>query len=96
MSLTIIPAIELLPTIALSFGAAFTNCTSLIQCSFYTINSTTAFTNCKLGKDALVEIFNNLGIATAKTITITGNPGASLLTAADRLIATNKGWTIVG
>ena len=53
-----------------------------------------SFASCKLNRAALVAIFNGLGSAAA-TITITGNWGIADLTAADRLIATNKGWTIV-
>jgi hypothetical protein len=55
-----------------------------------------SFASCNLSRSALVEIFNNLATVTGQTITITGNPGASLLTADDRSIATNKGWTISG
>lgn len=51
----------------------------------------------KLGQAQLVEIFNNLGTASgSQTITISGNPGASLLTSGERAIATGKGWTISG
>jgi surface protein len=55
--------------------------------------------NCQLSQTALVEVFNNLvdrTATTSATITITGNWGANALTAAERLIATNKNWTIVG
>lgn len=51
--------------------------------------------NYMLGKDALVQIFNALPTS-ANTITITNCRGASALSAGDRLIATTKGWTIVG
>jgi hypothetical protein len=50
----------------------------------------------KLGQAALVDLFNDLPTITSKTIDITANPGASLLTPAERAIATGKGWTIVG
>jgi hypothetical protein len=62
-------------------------------------NRTVALLNCQLSKDALVEIFTNLTNRTATTsatIDITGNWGASALTASDRLIATNKNWVITG
>jgi len=49
-----------------------------------------------LGQSALVDLFNDLPTLTSKTINITGCPGSSLLTAAERLIATNKGWSITG
>ena len=50
----------------------------------------------KLGQAALVQVFNDLPTITAKTIDITSNPGAALLTGPERAIATGKGWTIVG
>jgi len=43
---------------------------------------------------AIVAVFNSLPTVTGKTITLTGLPGLAGLTAADRLIATNKGWTV--
>lgn len=52
--------------------------------------------NNALGPLALEETFTSLGTAAAKTITITGNWGAALLTQAQRDIAINKGWSIVG
>jgi surface protein len=55
--------------------------------------------NCKLSKDAIVEIFTNLRnrtLTTSANINITGNWGASALSASDRLIATAKNWTITG
>jgi hypothetical protein len=50
----------------------------------------------KLGQAALVQVFNDLPTISSKTIDITANPGAALLTAPERAIATGKGWTIVG
>lgn len=49
-----------------------------------------------LGKEALVNLFTVLPTVASKVINITGAAGAALLTAEDRLIATNKGWTITG
>jgi hypothetical protein len=57
------------------------------------------FTNCQLSRDAIVEIFTNLtdrSATTSANINITANWGASELSAADRLIATSKNWTITG
>ena len=45
---------------------------------------------------ALVEIFNNLPTKTGQTLYIANNPGAALLSVAERKIATNKGWTLSG
>jgi hypothetical protein len=50
----------------------------------------------RLGAVELVEIFNNLATVVGQTITISGNWGASLLTAPERAIATGKGWVLVG
>ena len=80
----------------------FTNfangCNSLNRITM-SFNRTVSLVNCQLSKDALVEIFTNLVNRTATTsanIDITGNWGASALTASDRLIATNKNWVITG
>ena len=73
-------------------------CNSLDRCTTIFRNSV-GLQNCQLSKDALVEIFTNLTdrtSTTSATIDITGNWGASALTSADRLIATNKNWTITG
>jgi hypothetical protein len=57
---------------------------------------TVLFANCQLSRDAIVEIFNNLATVTPpQTITITGNWGVTALSAADLLIATSKGWTVI-
>ena len=50
----------------------------------------------QLGQAALVQVFNDLPTLVGKTINITANPGAALLTAGERAIATGKGWTIIG
>jgi len=52
-----------------------------------------------LSTAALVTLFNDIaaqGIVVSKTINITSATGAAGLTAADRLILTSKGWTIIG
>jgi len=56
------------------------------------------YSNCALSAPALVNIFNGLAtvVASSQTITITGNWGASILTAGERAIATGKGWLITG
>lgn len=96
-SLNFIPAF-----ITTAVTSDFTNfasgCNSLnrILMSF---NQTVVLQNCQLSKDALVEVFTNLvdrTATTSATIDITGNWGASALTSADRLIATNKNWVITG
>ena len=75
-----------------------TGCNSLDRCTTIFRNSV-GLQYCQLSKDALVEIFTNLTdrtSTTSATIDITGNWGATALTSADRLIATNKNYTITG
>ena len=77
----------------------FANGSNSLNRILMSFNRTVALQNCQLSKDALVEIFTNLTNRTAKTsatIDITGNWGASALTPADRLIATDKNWVITG
>lgn len=48
-----------------------------------------------LDATALIALFNSLGTASgAQTLTVSSNPGWANLTAADKLIATNKGFTL--
>jgi hypothetical protein len=96
-SLNFIPAF-ITTAVTTDFTTFANGCNSLnrILMSF---NRTVALQNCQLSKDALVEIFTNLTNRTATTsanIDITGNWGASALTSADRLIATNKNYIIIG
>ena len=96
-SLNFIPAYTT-TAVTTDFTSFANDCNSLnrILMSF---NRTVALKNCQLSKDALVEIFTNLTNRTATTsatIDITGNWGASALTSADRLIATNKNYVITG
>jgi surface protein len=54
-----------------------------------------ALTQCSLSRKALVSLFNSLPtVTTQRNIDLTGNPGVSELTDADKLIATNKNWTL--
>ena len=78
---------------------AFANNSNSLNQILMNFNRTVALQNCQLSRDALVEIFTNLTNRTSAdraTIDITGNWGASALTSADRLIATNKNWVIIG
>lgn len=91
-----IPAYNL-ASVTLASANMFSNNLSLIQSNITGMRYTHSYLNCKLSRTELVNIFNNLGTAVgAQTITITGNYGASSLTAGERAIATGKGWTIVG
>ena len=85
-------------TLVTNFTTFASACYSLDRCTTIFRNSV-GIQNCQLSKDALVEIFTNLidrTATTSATIDITGNWGATALTSADRLIATNKNWTIIG
>lgn len=74
---------------------AFT-CIQLRWSDVYGIVVSHSYNNCKLSREAIVNIFNNLGTATGSpTITMTNNPGSGDLTPTDIAIATGKGWTVV-
>ena len=95
-------SLNFIPNFNTALVTNFTNfangCSSLDRCTTIFRNSV-GLQNCQLSKDALVEIFTNLidrTSTTSATIDITGNWGATALTSADRLIATNKNWTITG
>jgi len=80
------------------FGGFTQGCPSVdrIQIAFA---RTVTISSCQLSRTALVEIFNNLvnrSATTSATINISGNWGASALTAGERAIATGKNWVIVG
>ena len=90
------PAIT--PTAGQDFGGIGQNCTSLDRCEMIFSRNVT-ITNAQLSRTALVEVFNNLvsrTSTTSATINITGNWGASALTAGERAIATDKNWVITG
>jgi hypothetical protein len=55
------------------------------------------YTECKLSRNAIVNIFNYLSRVTSgsQTVTVTRNPGTSELTGADIAIANGKGWNVV-
>ena len=96
-SLNFIPAF--ITTAVTTDFTTFANACNSINRILMSFNRTVALQNCQLSKDALVEIFTNLTNRTATTsatIDITGNWGASALTSANRLIATNKNYVITG
>jgi len=54
-----------------------------------------SLSGCSLGHKALVDLFNSLPtITSSKALTLTGNPGVSELTDAEKAIATGKNWTL--
>jgi hypothetical protein len=77
-----------------NLGYMFGYCYSLSSGALSGTSLTISYSNCRLSRQALVDIFNGLATVTRATITITGNWGAADLTTEDRAIATNKGWTI--
>ncbi len=79
-----------------NFSYMFYYCYSLSTGTLSGTSATISYSNCRLSRQALVDIFNGLATVTGQTITITSNWGAAELTEADRAIATDKGWTITG
>ena len=79
-----------------NFSGMFAGCYSLSTAALLGTSTNISYQDCRLSRQALVDIFNGLATVTGKTITITGNWGAQYLTTQDRNIATNKGWTIAG
>lgn len=74
----------------------FQSCSSLAQGAMSGTTYAISYSGCKLSEAALVAIFTALGSANggSQTITVTGTWGDAQLTAADKLIATAKGWTV--
>jgi len=90
-------ALRTLPALNLNAGTTLTNVPSnvMARAPFTNVKASLNLTNKNLGKAMIVEVFNGLASGvSAKTITVSANPGYASLTAADRLIATAKGWTI--
>ena len=82
-------------TVGAVFTGMFAGTNGITKAPFINIRNTFSFVNQMLSRAAIVDIFNGLASGvTAKTITVSGNPGYGSLTATDRLIATAKGWTI--
>jgi len=73
----------------------FRSCPSLQKGALSGTKVTISYSGCKLSAKVLTDIFNGLATIAGQTITITGNWGTPLLTAGEKLIATDKGWTIV-
>jgi hypothetical protein len=79
-----------------SFSNFCSNCRSLSRSQITGTSATISYANMRLGRVELAEIFTNLATVVGQTITISGNWGASSLTAPERAICTDKGWTLVG
>ena len=97
-SLTAVPQMN--TSAVTNMGSMFNYCYSLTAIAFN--GSVTGWAgyavslkDCSLGHAAIVAFFNSLPtITSAKAITLTGNPGVSELTDAEKAIATGKGWTL--
>ena len=92
------PALQSIPAINTAAGTVFTSmltsCSSLASGSFAGTKYSISYANCKMSEAALVAVFTALGTCSGQTITVTGTYGDAALTAADKLIATTKGWTV--
>ena len=97
-SLTSIPQLD--TSAVTNMNSMFSNCYSLTT---ITLDNTVtgwagyaiSLSSCSLGHTAIVKFFNSLPtITSAKAITLTGNPGVSKLTNAEKVIATERGWTL--
>jgi hypothetical protein len=90
-------SLRTLPALNLNSGTTFTNMVSnvMTKAPFTNVRASLVLSNKNLGRTAIIEVFNGLASGvSAKTITVSANPGYASLTATDRLIATTKGWTI--
>lgn len=90
-SLQVVDAID--ASLTTNTTGAFENNYSLSWLRVVGITVSFSIAECNFSREGLVQVFNDLGTATA-TITVSSNPGTADLTAADLLIATNKGWTV--
>jgi hypothetical protein len=74
----------------------FQNCYELRESNISGLTRTHSYRRTQLNRDAIVNVFNNLGTASgSQTIYVNETPGAANLTAGDVAIATGKGWTVV-
>lgn len=91
-SLTIITGID--GSAVTNMTGTFDQCYSLSWLQISGITVSFSLEDCNFSRAGLVQVFIYLGTANA-TVTATNNPGVSDLTAADLLIATDKGWTVI-
>ena len=78
VSLITVPAFN--TVLVTNFGSTitsiFSGCVSLTRASFSNISASISYSGCKLNKEELESIFDNLDTGTSPTITITSNWGA--------------------
>ena len=91
-------SLRYVPALNTAAGTVFTNifnsCYSLVSAPLAGTKYSISYANCKMSEADLVAVFNALGTCSGQTITVTGTYGDAALTAADKKIATDKGWTI--
>lgn len=85
-------------TYTTAYASMFANCFRLSEVGLSGISENFSILNCALGSTALNDLYNRLATvgasgAGAKTLTITGNWGA---TGSNRSIAIGKGWNVAG
>ena len=95
-SLKILPALNVSLVTSGKFVNCILSCNSLTAAPFSGARFAIDFSGCRLDRQAIIDIFNGLGTASgSQTVTIgTSNHGWQDLTAADKAIATGKGWTV--
>ena len=80
---------------ATTVSSVFVSNFALTNSSISGLTRTHSYNSNNLSYPSIVTIFNNLGTAFGtQNINVALNPGSTSLTASDRLIATNKGWTV--
>ncbi len=73
----------------------FNSCPSLTACNMTGLHYSISFSQCKLSRNAIVNIFSGLGTASgAAAITVSNNFGFADLTTGDKNIASGKGWIV--
>lgn len=82
---------------ASKFSNIFDGCSSLASAPLQGAVFDISYANCNLSREAIVAIFQGLGVVTGgptRAVTVTGNFGAAQLTEQDLSIATGKGWVV--
>ena len=93
-SISKIPAYNF-SAVTLSDNKSFSFMYNLRESNVYGLTRTHSYQRGQLSREAIVNIFNNLGTASgAQTITVSLNPGSSSVSAGEIAIATGKGWTV--
>jgi hypothetical protein len=88
-----LPAFNL--PVCITFTSWISNIATITKSNITGATRAHSYSGNSLGQANIVTIFTNLGTASgAQTITVSSNPGYLSLTAGERLVATNKGWTI--